>query len=116
MVNQVNLSGSQPLLAVAPAPRPTPTRSATPAAPAKAPAGSEATAVAQVNQHLEQAQTDLKLQFDPGSGRTVIQVVQQGTGELVMQIPSEEVLGMSRRLRQAEGQGSLSGALLDQQG
>jgi flagellar protein FlaG len=69
--------------------------------------------VAQVNQHLEQAQTELKLQVDSGSGRTVFQVVQQGTGEVVLQVPSEEVLGMSRRVREMEGQ---TGALVDKKG
>jgi len=46
----------------------------------------------------------------------VYQVVQQGTGEVVLQIPSEEVLGMSRRLRELEGQGQSSGALVDKEG
>jgi len=72
--------------------------------------------VAQVNQHLQQAQTDLKLQFDSASGRTVFQVVQQGTGEVVLQVPSEEVLGMSRRVREMEGQAGASGALVDKEG
>ena len=70
----------------------------------------------QVNQHLDQTQTDLKLQVDPGSGRTVFQVVQQSTGEVVLQVPSAEVLGMSRRMRDLEGQAGASGALVDQEG
>jgi uncharacterized FlaG/YvyC family protein len=69
--------------------------------------------VAQVNQHLQAAQTELKLQVDTGSGRTVFQVVQQGTGEVVLQVPSAEVLGMSRRMREIEGQ---TGALVDKEG
>jgi flagellar protein FlaG len=79
-------------------------------------AGSQEVAVAQVNQHLQQSQTDLKLQVDAGSGRTVFQVVQQGTGQVVMQIPSEEVLGMSRRIREMEAQTGTSGALVDKEG
>lgn len=83
---------------------------------AKGSGGSPAAAVAQVNQHLQQAQPGLRLQVDAGSGRTIYQVVQKGTGEVVLQIPSEEVLGMSRRLRELEGQGQPSGALVDKEG
>ena len=118
MVSQVSPIGSAPLLTVgaSPAPvaaRPAPARSAS--APASKP-GSQEAAVAQVNQHLQQAQTELKLQVDSGSGRTVFQVVQQGTGALVLQIPSEEVLGMSRRIRELDGQTGASGALVDKKG
>lgn len=79
-------------------------------------AGSQDAAVVHVNQHLQQAQTDLRLQMDTGSGRVVFQVIQQGTGEVVLQVPSEEVLGMSRRLREIEGQAGVSGALVDKEG
>jgi uncharacterized FlaG/YvyC family protein len=72
--------------------------------------------VAQVNQHLQQTQSDLKLQVDPDSGRTIFQVVQQGTGRVLLQVPSAEVLGMSRRLREMQAQARSSGALVDQQG
>jgi uncharacterized FlaG/YvyC family protein len=72
--------------------------------------------VAAVNQHLAQVSTDLKLQVDAGSGRTVFQVVQQGTGQVVLQIPSEEVLGMSHRMRDLESQSSASGGLVDKKG
>jgi uncharacterized FlaG/YvyC family protein len=72
--------------------------------------------VAQVNQHLQQTQANLKLQVDPGSGRTVFQVIQEGTGLVLLQVPSAEVLGMSRRLREMQAQARSSGALVDQQG
>jgi len=67
-------------------------------APQTPPTEDAATAAASVGQHLE-TQTELRLQVDAGSGRTIFQVVQQGTGEVVMQVPSDEVLGMSRRVR-----------------
>ena len=116
MVNQVSLSGSQPILAAAPAPRPAPLRPASPAGTDRTASGGEADAAAQVGRHLEQSQAELKLQVDAGSGRTIFRVVQQGTGEVVMQIPSDEILGMSRRLREAEGQALVPGTLLDRQG
>jgi uncharacterized FlaG/YvyC family protein len=119
MTNQITSLGSLPLLAAGTfAPKPVAAR------PASAPAtgsvgkgqGSTSQAVAQVNQHLEQAQTELKLQVDQASGRTVFQVIQQGTGEVVLQVPSEEVLGMSRRVRALEGQNQAAGALVDKKG
>ena len=117
MINQINPAGSAPVpSAAAPssvaAARPASTR--VESAPPQQ-AGSEAVAVAQVNEHLQQAQTNLKLQFDAGSGRTVFQIVQQGTGEVVLQVPSAEVLGMSRRMRELEGQTGASGALVDKE-
>lgn len=102
-----------------PAPVATPPRSEAPrgtyvpvAAP---PAGDPTMAAATVNQHLA-SQTELKLQVDVGSGRTVFQVVQQSTGAVVLQVPSEEVLGMSRRVRELESQPGAPGALVDREG
>lgn len=120
MASQIIPAGSAPALAAGAAPkpvaaRPAPVRVARVQAASPAPASQEA-AVAQVNQHLAQAQTDLRLQVDSGSGRMVFQVVQQGTGEVVLQVPSEEVLGMSRRMRELEGQSGSSGALVDKEG
>jgi uncharacterized FlaG/YvyC family protein len=72
--------------------------------------------VAQVNLHLSQAQPDLKLTMDSGSGRTVFQLIQQGTGQVLLQVPSAEVLGMSRRVRELQDTVMNSGGLVDQQG
>ena len=121
MANQITSLGSLPLL-VAGTPAPKPAAARPVSAPASGSVGkgqgatSQAVAVAQVNQHLEQAQTELKLQVDQASGRTVFQVIQQGTGEVVLQVPSEEVLGMSRRVRALEGQSPAAGALVDKKG
>jgi len=117
MAIQINPASSLPILSVGTSPAPVAARSAA-ARPAGTPAqkvGSQEAAVAQVNQHLQQAQTDLKLQVDAGSGRTVFQIVQQGTGEVVLQVPSAEVLGMSARMRDLVGQLGASGALVDKQ-
>lgn len=118
MANQITPIGSAPLLVVGSSPAPVAARS-TPPQPSSTPAprlGNQDAAVAQINQHLQQAQTELKLQVDADSGRTVFQVVQQGTGELVLQVPSEEVLGMSRRIRDLEGQAGAAGGLVDKEG
>ena len=110
---QIASIGSAPLLATGPTPAPVRSVPARGSAPKPSAPNSSEAAVAQVNQHLEQAQTELKLQVDAGSGRTVFQVVQQGTGEIVLQVPTEEVLGMSRRVREMEGQ---TGGLVDKEG
>ncbi len=113
MAIQITPIGSGAVLATGAAPAPvrsSPTRSPAPKVSAS---HTPEAAVAQVNQHLELAQTELKLQVDAGSGRTVFQVVQQGTGEVVLQVPSAEVLGMSRRVRELEGQ---TGGLVDKEG
>ncbi len=86
------------------------------AAPGTASPGVYDAAVAQVNQHLQQAQTDLKVEVDPGSNRTVFQVVQKGTGQVLLQVPSAEVLGMSRRVREQEAQARDAGTLVDREG
>ncbi len=120
MASPISPLGSLPASASGAAvPMPVTGRSAPAAASSpsvKGSGGNPAAAAAQVNQHLQQTQPGLKLQVDAGSGRTVYQVIQQDTGEVVLQIPSEEVLGMSRRLRELGGQGQSSGTLVDKEG
>jgi hypothetical protein len=118
MVTQITPTGNAPLPSAGSVAAPIAVRSAPAqlqAGPALGSKGQDA-AVAQVNQHLQQAQTELTLQVDAGSGRTVFRVIQQGTGELVLQVPSAEVLGMSRRIRNMAGQTGASGALVDKEG
>ena len=118
MTSQIGSVGSAPFLPASTLSSPVALGSApapTPVAQVQG-AGRQEAAVAQVNQHLQQSQTDLKLEVDPSSGSTVFQVVQQGTGEVVLQIPSDEVLAMSRRIREMEAQTGTSGALVDKKG
>lgn len=56
--------------------------------------------VEKLNDHVQQIQRDLKFSVDDSSGRTVIRVVDSQTEEVVRQIPSEEVLRISRNLQQ----------------
>ena len=57
-------------------------------------------AVAQLNQHIQQIQRDLLFSVDDSSGRTVVQVVNSETDEIVRQIPSEDVLRILRNLQE----------------
>jgi flagellar protein FlaG len=65
-------------------------------------------ALRRLNDTMVAAQRNLSFRIDKDSGRTVITVVDANTKEVVRQIPSEEVLAVSRAL---EG----SGMLLDAQ-
>ena len=61
-----------------------------------------------LNDTMAAAQRNLSFRVDKGSGRTVITVLDAATKEVIRQIPSEEVLALSRALE-------ASGALLDAQ-
>jgi flagellar protein FlaG len=49
-------------------------------------------ALVQIQSFLRDSQRELNFQVDESSGRTVIRVVNPDSGEVVRQIPSEEVL------------------------
>lgn len=75
-----------------------------------------ASAVKEVNDHLEQSASKLEIQYDKSSGRNVFKVVDSGTGGVVLQIPSEEVLAMARKLRETAIAQDASGVLVDKEG
>lgn len=56
--------------------------------------------VEQLNDHVQMIKRDLHFSVDDASGRTVIRVTNSETDELVRQIPSEEVLQISRNLKE----------------
>ena len=55
-------------------------------------------AVSQINQFVQSVQRDLSFSIDEGSGRSVIKVIDRESGELVRQIPSQEVLALASYL------------------
>jgi flagellar protein FlaG len=69
-----------------------------------------------LNSHLQQAETGLKFQVDEATGRTVFRIVDATSGEVVIQVPSEEVLAMARNLRALDEQMGTSGVLIDKEG
>lgn len=73
-------------------------------------------ALEQLNSYLQQAGSELKFQVDEGTGRTFFKIVSQSTGEVLLQVPSEEMLAMSRKLRELEKQMGASGVLVDKEG
>ena len=75
-----------------------------PAARAVATVQDLARAMRKLTETMAAAQRNLNFRVDKGSGRTVITVVDAATQEVIRQIPSEEVLAVSRAL---EATGSL---------
>jgi len=73
-------------------------------------------AVEQLNSYLQRSGTDLKFKVDQATGRTVFKIVSQNNGEVLLQVPSEEMLSMARKLRELTEQMDASGVLLDREG
>lgn len=68
-------------------------------------------AVAEANSALRQLDVRLELSVDRETEEVVARVVNDHTGEVVREIPREEVRGLARRLQETGG-----GALLDTRG
>src|SRR5215471_11799685 len=49
-----------------------------------------------INKALERSDHNLRFSVDEGTGITVVKVVDANTGELIRQIPSDEVIAISR--------------------
>ena len=73
-------------------------------------------AARQVDAYLKHSESDLKMDTDKATGRTVFRVVSSSTGEVLLQVPSVEVLAMARKLKDLAKQQGASGVLLDKEG
>ena len=134
MADQVNPTGSlapglPSALMTPPAPRSAPdkVRPAKPAEtqpirPGSRPAAealvSPELAAEQLNSHLQQTNSKLQFQVDKDTGRTIYKVVNPSSGQVLLQVPSEEVLAMARNLRAMamEKETGASGVLMDKEG
>lgn len=58
-------------------------------------------AVAALNQFLAESQRSFRFVLDESTGQTIVRITNPETGELVRQIPSEDVLAGARALRMA---------------
>ena len=67
-------------------------------------------AVASVNSYVQSIQRDLQFTVDEELERTVIKVVDSGSGELIRQIPEDIFLELARNLKQ-DGEFQLVNAL-----
>jgi len=69
------------------------------------PAGSEQVrhAAETINQQLQTVAPNLRFSVDEDTGKTVVRVVDTDTGEIIRQVPSEEVLAISRSIERLQG-------------
>jgi flagellar protein FlaG len=59
--------------------------------------------VAQLNDHMQNLQRQLRFQVDDQSGDTIVQVIDSETDKLVRQIPSQEVLDVRDAIERYKG-------------
>jgi len=55
-------------------------------------------AVAQINEHMQNVERRLQFTIDDGSGKEVVTVLDKNTDEIIRQFPSEEVLVIARQI------------------
>ena len=69
------------------------------------PAGSEQVrhAAETINRQLQVVAPNLRFSVDEDTGKTVVRVVDTDTGEIIRQVPSEEVLAISRSIDRLQG-------------
>jgi flagellar protein FlaG len=60
-------------------------------------------AVSEINQALKTLATSLKFEVDDESGRTLVKVIDQDSGEVLRQIPSEATIRIARSLDKMVG-------------
>lgn len=67
--------------------------------PAPTPVVDLSRAIATLNQFLADSQRSFRFQVDDATGDTIVRIVNPDTGEVVRQIPSEDVLAAAHALR-----------------
>ena len=99
--------GEAPARVVSPAPAPASAPAAVPNvnAPSHADAGREAVedAVKQIKQFLKYSPANLEFTLDQASGRVLLRIIDSQTKELLLQVPSDEVLAIARALDRFKG-------------
>jgi uncharacterized FlaG/YvyC family protein len=61
-------------------------------------------------------QESITLQVDKTSGETYVKIVNTQTNQLILQIPSAQVLAMAQKLQEMANPQAASGGLVDQEG
>lgn len=57
----------------------------------------------EINRFLKSNASDLQFVIDPASDRVVVRIVDGQTGEVIRQVPSDEMLAISRSLDRLQG-------------
>ncbi len=74
---------------------------ALPSAAGTVPAAEVQQVVSQLSSYVQSLRRDLQFSVDERNGKSVVRVVDSETGETIRQIPSEEILAISRALSQS---------------
>ncbi|GAA5645436.1 MULTISPECIES: flagellar protein FlaG [Vibrio] len=69
--------------------------------------------VEQMNEFISSINTGLSFRVDEESGRDVVTIYDASTGDIIRQIPDEEMLEVLRRLREQTSRYSTGGILVD---
>lgn len=71
----------------------------------------------EVDAFLRASNSELRFLRDEDSGRNYFKVVNPHTGDVIIQVPSEEVLAIARKLKELDATvGKASGVILDERG
>ena len=97
-------SDGAPVAVAAPETRAAPVEQKAKAAPTQAQVQN---AVDNLNRAMGQINADVQFSVDKETKQTVIKVVEAGTGKVIRQFPTEEVLAISRAIDQMQQQGLL---------
>ncbi|ADJ29044.1 flagellar protein FlaG [Nitrosococcus watsonii] len=69
-------------------------------------------AVQSINELMEDVRRELHFSIDEATGQTVIKVMDRENGEMIRQIPSEEVMVLARRIAEEGKEGITDGTLM----
>ena len=69
-----------------------------------------------VQDYLQNLPTDIKFVVDRDTGRQFFQIINPDTKEVILQVPSEEILAMSRHLRALSDSKNTPGILISKEG
>jgi len=69
-----------------------------------------------VQNYFEQLPVDIKYAVDKETGTVYFKIIDPATQKVIRQIPSEEIMAMSRKLRELSNAQDASGVLMDKEG
>ncbi len=73
-------------------------------------------AISEVNEFVQTRNKQLNFSVDDDSGKQVVKVTDSDSGDIIRQIPTEEVLSLSRRIKELQMDvGSAVGMFFDKQ-
>ena len=73
-------------------------------------------AAKEIEKHVRKVSSELKFEVDDRSGKTYFKIINPATGEVLLQVPSEEIMAVARKLRQLSNPKGTPGVLVDKEG